>query len=95
MDLSQENSLVQVEVDEQGVALVKLNRPEKRNALSQKTIDTLISAIASVERDDKVKVVILTGSKSGGPFSGTCPRYLPTVISWRQTCFKTTLKNSV
>jgi hypothetical protein len=84
MDFSHETSLVQVEVDDQGVALVKINRPEKRNALSQQTIDTLISAIALVERDDKVKVVVLTGSKNAGPFSGTCPRDLPSTVSWRQ-----------
>ena len=50
---------------------MKLNRPEKRNALSQKLIDTVIAAIAMVERDEKVRVVVLTGSRPGGAFSGT------------------------
>lgn len=92
MDFSQETSLVQVEADDHGVALVMINRPEKRNALSQQTIDTLISAIALVERDDKVKVVVLTGSKNAGPFSGTCPRDSPTMISQRQTCLESLIE---
>ncbi|KAG9230507.1 enoyl-CoA hydratase [Amylocarpus encephaloides] len=67
--LSFEPSLVRVEVDAAGIALVKINRPEKRNALSQKLIDTLIDAMAMVERDVKVRVVVLTGSRTTGPFS--------------------------
>lgn len=70
MEFSSESSLVQVDVNEHGVALVKLNRPEKRNALSQSLIDTLIKAIAMVERDVRIKVAVLTGSRTAGPFSG-------------------------
>ncbi|KAL3426391.1 enoyl-CoA hydratase/isomerase [Phlyctema vagabunda] len=69
MDLSSDTALVQVGVDDTGVALVQINRPEKRNALSQKTIDTLVHAFSIVERDEKVRVVVLTGSKTAGPFS--------------------------
>jgi len=69
MEFSSESSLVQIEVDDKGVALLKINRPEKRNSLSQKVIDTLNTVIAIVEKDDKVKVVVLTGSRIAGPFS--------------------------
>lgn len=71
MEFSSDSSLIQVTVDEFGVATLKINRPEKRNALSQKTIDSLVSAIAMVERDSKIRVAILTGSRTAGPFSGT------------------------
>lgn len=71
MEFPHDASLVQVTVDEHGVAILKINRPEKRNALSQKTIDSLVSAFAMVERDNKVRVAILTGSRTAGPFSGT------------------------
>ena len=71
MGVSSDPSLVQVEVDDHGIALVKLNRPEKQNALSQTLIDSLASAVAMVERDEKVRVVVLTGSRTAGPFSGT------------------------
>lgn len=63
-------SLIQVSVDADGIALIKLNRPEKRNALSQQLIDAIISAIAILERDEKTKVAVLTGSNTAGPFSG-------------------------
>ncbi|KAH9217023.1 ClpP/crotonase-like domain-containing protein [Leptodontidium sp. 2 PMI_412] len=69
MEFSSDSSLIQVTVDEFGVATLKINRPEKRNALSQKTIDSLVSAIAMVERDSKIRVAILTGSRTAGPFS--------------------------
>ncbi len=46
MEFSSESSLIQVTVGEDGIAMLKINRPEKRNALSQKTIDNLVSAIA-------------------------------------------------
>ncbi|KAH8661503.1 ClpP/crotonase-like domain-containing protein [Tricladium varicosporioides] len=75
MDFSSENSLIQVTVEEQGVALLKINRPEKRNALSQQTIDTLVSAIAMVEKDEKVKVAVLTGNRVEGPFSAGADLY--------------------
>jgi hypothetical protein len=70
-EFSTDTSLVQVTVDPQGVALLKINQPETRNSLSQRVIDSLISAIAMVERDRKVRVVVLTGSRTAGPFSGT------------------------
>lgn len=82
MDSSSDTCLVQVTVDEDGVAMIEINRPEKRNALSQKTIDSLVSAIAMVERDSKIRVAILSGSRTAGPFSGmisctTCPTMEP------------------
>ncbi|CAL3963301.1 hypothetical protein PZA11_000963 [Diplocarpon coronariae] len=69
MKFSSDTSLVRVTVDEHGVAILKINRLEKRNALSQRTIDTLVSAMAMVERDDRVRVAILTSSRIAGPFS--------------------------
>jgi methylglutaconyl-CoA hydratase len=45
-------------------ALVTLNRPEKRNALSRELIGALSDAFLRAANDDKVRCVILTG---GGP----------------------------
>ncbi|KAF1929864.1 enoyl-CoA hydratase [Didymella exigua CBS 183.55] len=53
---------------EGNVAIVKLNRPEKRNALSQELIDELIEVLSETDKDASVRVVILTGSEQG-PFS--------------------------
>jgi enoyl-CoA hydratase len=45
-----------------GVAIITINRPEKRNALNTATVDELRRIILELKRDDTVRVVILTGS---------------------------------
>ncbi|HEX7264121.1 MAG TPA: enoyl-CoA hydratase [Candidatus Dormibacteraeota bacterium] len=47
---------------ENGVGLIQLNRPEKMNAIGAVTRKQLSEAIKQVERDDDVRVVVLTGS---------------------------------
>ena len=44
------------------VALMTLNRPEARNALSTDMLAALSAALAAVEADDGVDVVVLTGA---------------------------------
>jgi 1,4-dihydroxy-2-naphthoyl-CoA synthase len=70
-EFSTDTSLIQVTVNQLGVALLKINQPETKNALSQRLIDSLVAAFAMIERDPKVKVVVLTSSRTAGPFSGT------------------------
>ncbi|ATY65074.1 enoyl-hydratase isomerase family [Cordyceps militaris] len=48
-----------------GVRLLQLNRPEKRNALSQLLIRSLLSELSKASADDAIFSVILTGN---GPF---------------------------
>ena len=45
-----------------GVCLIRLNRPEKMNAIGSLTRKQLSEAIKDAERDDSVRVVVLTGS---------------------------------
>src|ERR1700694_2036520 len=45
-----------------GVGLIQLNRPERMNAIGALTRKQLGEAIKQVERDDAVRVVVLTGS---------------------------------
>jgi 2-(1,2-epoxy-1,2-dihydrophenyl)acetyl-CoA isomerase len=52
---------VKVEV-EAGVGWIRLNRPEKMNAIGTLTRAQLADAIKQAERDDEVRVVVLTGS---------------------------------
>jgi len=52
-------------VDE-GVAVLTLNRPARRNALSLPMLDALATTLAEVELDDEVGCVVLTGA--GGAF---------------------------
>ena len=63
--------LVQIEVADDGTAVVILNRPQKRNALSAALIADLNAALQALERDDSVRAILLTGP-AGGPFSGGC-----------------------
>jgi enoyl-CoA hydratase len=45
-----------------GIAGVKINRPEKLNALNRRVMEELLACFQAVQRDDAVRVVILTGS---------------------------------
>ena len=47
---------------ENEVATIKLNRPEKMNAIGALTRKQLGEAIKQVERDDAIRVVVLTGA---------------------------------
>jgi len=44
------------------VGVVTLNRPEKRNALSEDLLEELLSCIKKIKRENRVKVVILKGA---------------------------------
>src|SRR5437868_12066203 len=45
-----------------GIAVIRFNRPEKMNAIGAVTRTQLASACKQAERDDAVRVVVLTGS---------------------------------
>ncbi len=45
-----------------GVGLITFNNPEKRNAMSVEMWDGLVEALGAFERDDSVRVVVLTGA---------------------------------
>jgi enoyl-CoA hydratase len=47
---------------EDAVALLTLNRPDKLNALDIATIDALMAAFDALERDETIRVVVLTGA---------------------------------
>jgi enoyl-CoA hydratase/carnithine racemase len=44
------------------IQIITLNRPEKLNAISRGMITALISFFEIIDKDDRVKVVILTGT---------------------------------
>src|SRR3954452_13879958 len=47
---------------EDGVAVVTLNRPERRNALSRALLDALADVLREVEGEDEVGCGVLTGA---------------------------------
>ena len=53
---------VKAEVDASGIAWVTLNRPEKRNAMSPTLNEEMVNVLDTVEADDRVRVLVLTGA---------------------------------
>ena len=47
---------------EDGMAIIKLNRPESRNAVSWEMHDLIAEALDDAKKDDAVRVLILTGA---------------------------------
>jgi 2-(1,2-epoxy-1,2-dihydrophenyl)acetyl-CoA isomerase len=47
--------------DDRGVLTLRLNRPEKRNAIDDETMIGLVAAIEAAGTDDRVRVVVLEG----------------------------------
>jgi 2-(1,2-epoxy-1,2-dihydrophenyl)acetyl-CoA isomerase len=51
-----------VELSEDGVLRLELDRPDKRNALTDEMVAALIGAVDTAGRDERVRVILLTGS---------------------------------
>ena len=48
------------------IAYLTINRPKQRNALDQQSADDFLEAVHTIEANDKVQAVVLTGA--GGVF---------------------------
>ncbi len=59
MDYTYNNLIVEIE---NKIALVTLNRPQALNALNKDLLDDLSNFFTKADNDDKIRVVILTGS---------------------------------
>jgi enoyl-CoA hydratase len=46
---------------EDGVAILKINRPDALNALNDKTLEELVMAVEEIESDLEIKAAVLTG----------------------------------
>ena len=61
-----------------GVAVVTMNRPERRNALSGPMLDAMARVLSQLEVDDEVACVVLTGASgafcAGGDVKGMAQR---------------------
>jgi len=53
---------LQVVIEDDGVALLTFNRPEVLNAMSRGLVDDLIAALAAIDQDERVRVLVLTGA---------------------------------
>ncbi len=62
MASQQDYECVKVEKDDEGIAWVTLNRPEKRNAMSPQLHFDMENVMMGLETDDEVQVIVLTGA---------------------------------
>lgn len=67
-------ALVEVEEVDGGVQVARLNRPERKNALSGELVEALIEAIQAAESNPDVRVLVLVGADgtfcAGGDLAG-------------------------
>jgi 3-hydroxypropionyl-coenzyme A dehydratase len=68
--------LLDLQAKDEGVAIIKINRPEVLNALNRETMSELSTAIDIVGADDKIKVLIITGSGERSFCAGADIRYV-------------------
>jgi len=59
-----DEALILVERDEERrVALLRFNRPKQLNALNGQVMDELCSALETLDRDDAIRVLVVTGNE--------------------------------
>jgi enoyl-CoA hydratase len=59
-----DDALILVERDEaRRVALLRFNRPKQLNALNGKVMDELCSALETLDRDEAIRVIVVTGDE--------------------------------
>jgi enoyl-CoA hydratase/carnithine racemase len=54
---------IEVSLDEQNVALLRLNRPEARNALSPEMMEQLATELERLDPDPEVRCIVIAGSE--------------------------------
>ena len=59
-----DRSTVKVEHPADGVALVRIDRPKKRNALDLDTMAALLDRFEALDRDDAVRCIVVTGTRA-------------------------------
>ena len=60
--MSAVNDLVLLERSDDGVAILTLNRPEKHNALSDALMERMAEHLITIQRDEGVRVLVVTGA---------------------------------
>jgi enoyl-CoA hydratase/carnithine racemase len=77
-------SQVEVSVDDFHVALLKLNRPEARNALSPEMMEEIASELERLDPDPEVRCVVISGSDevfaAGADIRAMAERTLPEAL---------------
>jgi enoyl-CoA hydratase len=58
-------ALIEQSTDQNGIALVTINRPERRNALSANALAAMHRSFDSIAADPRIRVVVVTGAGDG------------------------------
>lgn len=53
---------LEVDVSARGIATIRLNRPERSNAIDQRLLDTLVRQFAELSTDARTRIVVLRGA---------------------------------
>jgi len=61
MTVTEESAMLEVETPSPGVRLLRLNRPEKRNALATPLLGAIADAFGEGDSDDDVRAFVITG----------------------------------
>jgi 3-hydroxypropionyl-coenzyme A dehydratase len=68
--------LLDLQAKDEGIDIIKINRPEVLNALNKEVMSELSTAIDIVSADDKIKVLIITGTGERSFCAGADIRYV-------------------
>ena len=58
---------------ERGLLTLRLNRPDKKNALTRAMYSHLAEALKQADTDPEINAVLITGSPSASPLATTSP----------------------
>lgn len=64
------SELTRYDVDEHGVALLQLDRPEARNAINTQMLEELLGHLASARADERVRVLVISSTDHMGLSAG-------------------------
>src|SRR5919201_1121380 len=90
--------LLDLQAKDEGIAIIKINRPEVLNALNKEVMSELSTAIDIVGTDDKIKVLIITGSGERSFCAGADIKYvvnIDPIEAERYATFIHTLLNKI
>src|ERR671937_648335 len=90
--------LLDLQAKDEGIAIIKINRPEVLNALNREAMSELSTAIDIVGADYKIKVLIITGTEERSFCAGADIRYvinIDPIEAERYATFIHTLLNKI
>ena len=68
--------LLDLQTKDEGIAIIKINRPDVLNALNKEAMSELSTSIDTVDADDKIKALIITGTGERAFCAGADIKYV-------------------